>query len=89
MAVWSVVSAGMNAVACLLNASEEITAQAICGTLTAACNVALSIVLARYYGITGVIAATVLSYLVFAVVPLSIETGRFLRRAARQATSEA
>ncbi|HEY2030291.1 MAG TPA: oligosaccharide flippase family protein [Myxococcales bacterium] len=80
MAVWSVVNSGMNALACLLNAAEQITVQAACGVATAALNVVLSIVWGRAFGIAGVIAATVASFAALAVLPMSFDVLRLFRR---------
>lgn len=80
MGVWSVVNAGMNALACLLNAARQVTGQAVYGIVTAALNLVLSIAWARSYGPAGVIAATVAAYVVCAVIPSSIETARLLAR---------
>jgi hypothetical protein len=46
-------------------------------------NIALSIAWARSYGITGVIAATVVAYALCNVLPVSVETVRLLARAGR------
>lgn len=80
MAIWSLVNTGLNAVVCLLNAAEEITLQAIAGVVTAILNLVLSVVWARSYGITGVIAATVVSFVVGAVLPMAFDVGRLFGR---------
>jgi O-antigen/teichoic acid export membrane protein len=80
MGAWSVIQASMNALACLLNAAGQLRGQVLYGSVTAAVNVWLSITWGSSYGITGVIAATVVSYLVCAVLPSSIETARTLAR---------
>jgi O-antigen/teichoic acid export membrane protein len=76
MGAWAVVSSLFMSIACMLNAAGRLRGQVIFGSLTAAANVALSIVLARSHGITGVIAATVISYLIFAFVPLGVVEAR-------------
>jgi len=80
MAAWSVLYAAMNAVACLLNGSGHVRVQTVYGTLTAVVNVALSIVLARRFGLPGVMAGTVVAYLVCNVAPMCLEARRVVRR---------
>ncbi|WP_242360156.1 lipopolysaccharide biosynthesis protein [Anaeromyxobacter sp. SG17] len=82
MAAWSLVSAPANAVACMLNGIGQLTGQIYYGIAAAVANVVLSIVLARHFGIAGVIAATVVSYLTCAAVPAALEAARALRRIA-------
>ncbi len=84
MGAWAVMSAMFSAISCMLNASGRVRGQVVFGTATAVANVALSIHLARLHGITGVIAATVIAYLLFALVPLGIiETRLALARLQR------
>jgi len=52
----------------------------IYGTLTAALNVTLSILLAQIYGITGVIAGTVIAFAVANYIPTFIEVRHVLRK---------
>jgi len=74
MGFWSIISVVMNIVACILNGSGHIRGQTIYGMLTAIVNIVLSIVLALSFGISGVIAATVIAYSVCNVVPATLET---------------
>jgi O-antigen/teichoic acid export membrane protein len=80
MGLWSLVYAGMAPVACVLNAAGHLKSQAISASLSTLVNVGLSIVWARQYGIAGVIAATVASYLLIAAVPICVEAARMLSR---------
>jgi O-antigen/teichoic acid export membrane protein len=80
MAAWSVLSTVMSAVSCLLNACGRVKGQMLYGVATAATNLGLSIYLGKAWGISGVIAATVLAYCVFAVIPASLEARALLRR---------
>lgn len=88
MGAWSLVFAGMNPVACLLNAAGRLKGQAIYASLSTAVNIALSVAWARRYGITGVIAATVASYMVFAALPICLEVARLLSQVDRLADAE-
>jgi len=74
MSAWSLISVSMNVVACVLNASGHLQGQMIYGLITAITNVFLSILLIMPFGITGVIAATVISYFVCSVIPACLET---------------
>lgn len=79
MAVWSIVFAYMNGLACLLNANGRFRGQTLYGSSTAVLNIVLSVWWAREYGLPGVIAGTVVSYLAVAVVPASLESFRVVR----------
>lgn len=80
MGSWSLISVSMNVVACVLNASGHLQGQMIYGVTTAIVNIVLSILLVRSFGITGVIAATVIAYMVCNVVPAFLETAFVLRK---------
>lgn len=80
MGLWSLVYAGMAPVACALNAAGHLRIQAISVSLSTLVNVGLSIVCARHYGIAGVIAATVVSYLLIAGIPICVGAARMLSR---------
>lgn len=73
MAAWDLIFAPANALACMLDGAGRLRGQMYYGILSAAANIVLSVLLARIYGITGVMAATVVSYMVFAAVPVSLE----------------
>ncbi len=79
MCVWSAVLAPANSAVCFLNASGVVRWQVWIGSLTAAANVGLSILWARSYGISGVIAATVVSYVAVGVTPLAVVVRRVVR----------
>jgi O-antigen/teichoic acid export membrane protein len=80
MAAWAVVNASGSAVACMLNASRKLTGQMLYGVAAATANVGLSIVLARAFGITGVIAATVIAYVGLVTAPSALECAMVIRR---------
>jgi O-antigen/teichoic acid export membrane protein len=79
MSSWSMIYASMTAVACILNGSGRVRGQMIYGMMTAIVNIVLSIALVVPYGITGIITATVIAYLVCNVLPASFEAVRVLR----------
>jgi O-antigen/teichoic acid export membrane protein len=81
MAVWAVISGFMTAESCLLAAVNRTREQGVLSMLAAAVNLALSIVLVRRIGSVGVIAGTILSYLLVLVVPQSIIVRNVLRTA--------
>jgi len=83
MAIWNLILGYLIVASCLLQATGQVTGLSIYSSLTAVLNVALSIWFARLYGITGVIAATVVAYMIASVIPVSIETRRLLTRFAR------
>jgi O-antigen/teichoic acid export membrane protein len=80
MGIWSLIVAGINPVACLLNSAGHVKGQAIFASLSTAVNVGLSVYWARRYGISGVIAATVVSYLVVAAIPVCLDAAILLSR---------
>jgi O-antigen/teichoic acid export membrane protein len=81
MALWAVISGCMTAESCLLAAVNCTRAQGILSVIAAAVNLALSIVLVQRIGAVGVIAGTIVSYLVVLVVPQSLLVRSVLRRA--------
>ena len=74
MGIWSVLSAFINPVICMLNGVGRIRGQMFYGLATAAANIVLSIFLVKRIGLEGVILGTLLAYLVFGIAPLLIET---------------
>jgi Na+-driven multidrug efflux pump len=88
IAGWSVINASMSAVSCLLSASGRIKTQMFYARSTATLNIVLSIVLIRVWGFTGVIAGTVLSYVVCNGIPVLIDANGVLRRLTRRLQGE-
>jgi O-antigen/teichoic acid export membrane protein len=72
MALWSIISGFMTVESCLLAAVNRTRAQGVLSIVAAALNLGLSIVLVQRIGAVGVIAGTILSYLVVLVVPQSL-----------------
>jgi O-antigen/teichoic acid export membrane protein len=80
LGAWNLVLTPMNALVCMLNATGKIRWQVYVGAATALANVAVSIWWARVFGISGVIAATVVTYLLCAVGPATVVARRTLRK---------
>jgi O-antigen/teichoic acid export membrane protein len=72
MALWAIISGFMTVESCLLAAVNRTRAQGVLSIFAAALNLGLSIVLVQRIGAVGVIAGTILSYLVVLVVPQSL-----------------
>jgi O-antigen/teichoic acid export membrane protein len=80
MALWRLMLSTLLAGSCLLNATGHLKGMTIYGTITAVVNLTLSILLAKIYGITGVIAATVIAFGVANYIPTFVEVRSVLRR---------
>lgn len=80
MGVWNLLYVALSSLACFLNGSGRVAGQALYSSLTALVNIILSIVLAGFFGITGVIVATITAYLICSAIPQTIETIWVLRR---------
>lgn len=86
MALWAIVYSISTNQACLLAATQRIRLQALTSTLSVILNLALSLYLVRRIGSMGAIVGTLVSYLVFILVPQGWEVrnilrGRYLRTA--------
>jgi O-antigen/teichoic acid export membrane protein len=88
MAAWAVLLSVGSALACVLNGMGHLNGQMIYGMVAAAANIVLSILLARRFGVTGVTAATALTYAVFALGPAFFETSWALRKLQRKEERE-
>ena len=80
MAVWAVINGLMSVESCLLAALNRIRVQAMLSVCAAAVNVCLSVVLVKRVGAVGVIAGTILSYLLVLVVPQTLVVRNVWRR---------
>jgi O-antigen/teichoic acid export membrane protein len=80
MALWRLMLSTLLVGSCLLNATGHLKGMTIYGTVTAVLNLTLSILLAKVYGITGVIAATVIAFAVANYVPTFLEVRSVLRK---------
>ncbi len=79
MALWSVISGFMTVESCLLAAVNRTREQGVLSMVAAGVNLALSIALVQRIGSVGVIAGTILSYLLVLVVPQSMIVRSVLR----------
>jgi O-antigen/teichoic acid export membrane protein len=84
MALWRLMLSTLLVGSCLLNATGHLKGMTIYGTITAVLNLSLSIVLAKMYGITGVIAATVIAFAAANYLPTFLEVRSVLRKCAAQ-----
>ncbi len=84
MALWAVISGFMTVESCLLAAVDRTREQGVLSIIAAAVNLALSILLVQRIGSVGVIAGTILSYLLVLVVPQSMIVRSVLRRTSLQ-----
>jgi len=79
MALWALISGCMTAESCLLAAVNRTREQGVLSVVAAAVNLAMSIALVQRIGAVGVIAGTILSYLLVLVVPQSLIVRSVLR----------
>jgi O-antigen/teichoic acid export membrane protein len=79
MCFWAVLYSICTNQAALLAATQRLRLQAAMGTLAAILNLVLSVVLVKRYGPIGVLSATIISYLLFIVLPQTWEVRRILR----------
>ena len=79
MALWAVISGCMTAESCLLAAVGRTRLQGVLSIIAAFVNLVLSVVLVQRIGALGVIAGTILSYLLVLVVPQSLMVRNVLR----------
>ena len=79
MALWAVISGFMTVESCLLAAVNRTREQGLLSMVAAAVNLGLSIALVKQIGAVGVIAGTILSYLLVLVVPQSMIVRSVLR----------
>jgi O-antigen/teichoic acid export membrane protein len=89
MAVWAVISGFMTVESCLLAAVNRIRMQGVLSVVAAGVNLALSVALVQRIGAVGVIAGTILSYLLVLVVPQSLIVRRALEHPEPKSTGAA
>jgi len=78
MGIWSIISGVVQSIMCMLNGLGELKVQMTFGVVTAVANIGISIWLVHYLGIEGVILGTLISYFVFALLPVAMATRRTL-----------
>jgi O-antigen/teichoic acid export membrane protein len=79
MAVWNLILGYLLVPSALLQATNRVTGLTVYGSITAVLNLTLSILFVQAYGISGVIAATVIAYAVSSLIPVIIESSAVLR----------
>jgi O-antigen/teichoic acid export membrane protein len=84
MALWRLIYSTLLVGSCLLNAIGRLKGMTIYGTVTAILNLTLSILLAQTYGITGVIAGTVIAFAVATYLPTFLEVRSVLRKCSNE-----
>ncbi len=80
MGIWNLMLATLYVASCLLNATGHLKGMTIYGSITAVLNLALSIPLAKIYGISGVIAGTVIAFALANYIPTFWEVRGVLRK---------
>ena len=79
MCVWMVILAITTNQSCLMGATSRVKKQAVFSLVSAGANLALTILWVRTLGIIGVLLGTVVSYLLFIVIPATLEVRSILR----------
>jgi O-antigen/teichoic acid export membrane protein len=79
MGIWNIILAYLIVAGSLLQATNHVTGLSIYGSITAVLNIVLSILLVQSYGISGVIAATVIAYTVSSLIPVALESRSVLK----------
>jgi O-antigen/teichoic acid export membrane protein len=79
MCVWMVILSFTLNQSCLMGATNRMKKQAIFSILSAPANLALSIAWVKTMGVVGVLAGTIVTYLIFVVVIQAIEVRSILR----------
>jgi O-antigen/teichoic acid export membrane protein len=87
MAVWNIMLSYLFVSGALLQALGKITGLTIYGILTATLNVGLSIIFVQIYGISGVIAATVIAYVAGSCAPTLLQVRSVLQNLEPASTS--
>ncbi len=89
MCIWALISGCMTVESCLLAALNRIRSQAILSIVAAALNLVLSVIWVKQIGSLGVIAGTIVSYLVVLVVPQTMIVRSLWRKELASSHSEA
>jgi len=80
MAIWVIINAFTNPIACLLAAASHLRNQIRYSALSTVSNLVLSLYFVTRFGPIGVIGSTVLSYLVFVCGPIYVDAQRLIAR---------
>jgi O-antigen/teichoic acid export membrane protein len=89
MAAWSLIYSICSPIACLLAAASQIKAQLVYAAILSVANFAASVTLIPRWGVTGAIAGTVISFLLFNCGPTIVDVSLLLKRLSRSATRSA
>jgi O-antigen/teichoic acid export membrane protein len=79
MSIWMVILAITTNQSCLMGATARVKKQAVFSLVSAGANLALSILWVRTLGTAGVLLGTIVSYLLFIVIPATLEVRSILR----------
>jgi O-antigen/teichoic acid export membrane protein len=85
--LWTVLNTSGVAVAMFLNGVGAIRFQAICAALMGASALALKIVLARRFGLPGIIWGTIIAYTLCTAIPIGLYIPRLVRQLARRSSA--
>jgi O-antigen/teichoic acid export membrane protein len=77
LAIWSVIMNMASATSILLNSASVIRFQVYCASTMAVANLALSVFLTHQWGISGVVWGSIISFLIFVIVPYTVYLPRF------------
>ena len=80
LGLWKVIEGGGNALAMFLNGAHVVRPQIVVGIATAACAVVLKIVFVKKIGVSGVVWATIISYLLLTALPLNMMLPKLLKQ---------
>jgi O-antigen/teichoic acid export membrane protein len=80
LGTWTIMNTLNGPFAMLLNGANVVGFQAVCSTLMATANVTISIFLVQRIGVSGAVYGSVISQLVFILIPEVWYVRRFLRR---------
>ncbi|HTV15198.1 MAG TPA: oligosaccharide flippase family protein [Acidobacteriaceae bacterium] len=79
MCVWMIIYAFTTNQSCLMGATARVKKQAIFSLIGAIVNLTLSVIWVRTLGVVGVLLGTIVSYLLFVVIPAALEVRYILQ----------
>jgi O-antigen/teichoic acid export membrane protein len=85
--VWTILNTGGVAVAMFLNGVGAIRFQAVCAAIMGATALALKIVMARTFGLPGIIWGTIVAYTLCTAIPIGLYIPRLMRELARRSSA--
>ena len=78
LGLWTLLTSLGGPLAMFLNGLEVMKFQAVCATLMAVANIAMSIYLVRSIGLPGIIVSTIIAQVVFILIPSAVYVPRLL-----------